>query len=161
VNFADAMIVKTPDGRERQLIVEPAFDKRHVDPKKNYGIHGVEMRFVVSGPEGAVQFLLYTNWQMPAVREEWKSKERAGSRDFPMSLVLPMPADLGFHSRAPVEYATEMKTCPFLDGADCWYDGSGLNAESYFDVLCSEGLEALWVKLEGYYDYKFKGGSDE
>lgn len=57
---------------EFQEITEfsPAFDRRDPDPKKNFGIHGVELRMVLKGPEGAVQFVLYTNWQLPHVREE-------------------------------------------------------------------------------------------
>lgn len=44
---------------DRTRLVEwtPAYDKQ---PK--YGIHGMELRFVLKGPEGATQFLLYTNW---------------------------------------------------------------------------------------------------
>jgi hypothetical protein len=57
---------------EFQEITEftPACDKRDPDPKKNYGVHGVSLRMVLKGPDGAVQFVVFTNWQLPNVREE-------------------------------------------------------------------------------------------
>lgn len=46
------------------------WDKRDPDPAKNYGIHGVDIRFVLKGAKGAVQLVIYTNKQLPAVQEE-------------------------------------------------------------------------------------------
>lgn len=54
---------------ERIVKLLPAWDKRNSDPSKNYGVHGVELRMVLKGPEGAVQFVLYTNWHLPHVTE--------------------------------------------------------------------------------------------
>jgi hypothetical protein len=79
---------------ERLMEITPAFDKRDPDPRKNYGIHGAEMRFTVKGPLGAVSFLLYTNWQLPHIEREFREKERAGES----VLRRPIPADLGYHS---------------------------------------------------------------
>jgi len=94
----------------------PAFDKRDPDPKKNYGIHGVELRMVLKGPEGAVQFVLYTQWMLPHVQKE--TDERiveeivACGPDFESALICgqrnldvfhhPMPYDLGYHSPKPM-----------------------------------------------------------
>lgn len=55
---------------ERITVFDPAFDKRDPDPKKNYGIHGVELRMVLKGPEGAVQFIVFTGWMLPKVQRE-------------------------------------------------------------------------------------------
>src|SRR5215467_3220628 len=82
---------------ERIVTFEPAYDKRHPDPKKNYGIHGVTLRMVLKGPEGAVQFVLYTNWQLPHVTKEWEDRP-----DSPQTLWKPLPADLGYHSPKPM-----------------------------------------------------------
>ena len=170
---------------ERILEFEPAFDKRHPDPDKNYGIHGVTMRFVVKGPLGAVQFVLYTNWQLPHVRAE---QERRGCGQYCLNKA--MPADLGYHSpkpmyegdtpmgatrvewedndgsipgfdvaKVPKSYPTGTFTpCEYLDGAPCYYDGSGLNAERIFDVLCAEGDDGVWRALEEYYAETFAVG---
>lgn len=164
---------------KRILEFTPAFDRRDPDPSKCYGIHGVQMRFVVKGPLGAVQFLLYTNWQLPHVRQECE-KRGCGS----YCLNKPMAADLGYHSPAP-RYegqepigSTKVKwvdgkigerglkvpeseptgtftPCPYLDGKPCYYDGSGLNAERIFDVLTAEGDVGVWRELEAYYHETF------
>jgi hypothetical protein len=54
---------------ERIVEMLPAWDKRDADSSKNYGIHGVELRMVLKGEEGAVQFVLYTNWHLPHVTD--------------------------------------------------------------------------------------------
>jgi hypothetical protein len=59
---------------ERIVQFLPAFDKRHPDPSKNYGIHGVELRMVLKGPKGAVQFVLFTNWQLLHITRESENR---------------------------------------------------------------------------------------
>lgn len=78
-------------GFKCQVDFSPAFDKRHTDPSKNYGIHGVNMRFVLTGEKGASQFLVYTNWHLPSVSKE-------GWSDF---MLEPMGADVGYHAKSP------------------------------------------------------------
>jgi hypothetical protein len=168
---------------ERIVEFEPAFDKRNVDPEKNFGIHGVEMRWVLKGERGAVQFLVYTNWQLPHVTQE--SINRLGfARDFGMEMRcfwLPMAADLGYHSKFPLYEGQEpmgavdrkfhtddlkegldrfqisatatgtFTPCPYLDGAPCYYDGSGLNAERVLKMLIEKGGEAVWREMEECY----------
>lgn len=93
-----------------QRIVEftPAFDKRSPEPGKNFGIGSVELRMVLKGPEGAVQFLLMTSWMLPHVEKELQ--ERAIDRihlggsvkeEFG-HLFRVLPADLGYHSPKPM-----------------------------------------------------------
>lgn len=106
---------------EFQEITEfhPAFDRRDPDPKKNFGIHGVELRMVLKGPEGAVQFVLYTNWQLPHVAKETELRTIKNIIDLvpdasrphhryevgKMELRCfyhPLAADLGVHSPKPL-----------------------------------------------------------
>ena len=166
------------NGFERILEFEPAFDKRNSDPKKNYGIHGVSLRFVVKGEKGAVQFLMYSGWQLPHVQEEMYQKHGVFNSSC-------MPADLGYHSLKPMYKGQEpigsksydewgpaelgdkllmvpirketgtFTPCPYLDNAPCYYDGSGLNADEPYAVLAEKGEEALWEYLENYYKEKF------
>ena len=137
---------------ERTVIFSPAFDKRDPDPKKNYGIHGVELRMVLKGELGATQFLLFTNWQLPHVTAELDAKARPDN----MFLYHPSPADLGYHSLKPIyEDQKTMGPCQFLDGKDCYYDGSGLNAERIYDVLVREGSDGVWRELEDFYNEIF------
>lgn len=106
---------KTMNELKRITEFEPAFDKRHPDPKQNYGIHGVTLRMVLKGDKGAVQFVVYTNWQLPHVTQE--AIERMKEICAEVAVVIepeediaselrcfwtPMAADLGYHSRVPM-----------------------------------------------------------
>lgn len=133
---------------ERIVQFNPAYDRRDPDPSKNYGIHGVNLRMIVKGERGATQFLLYTNWMLPSLREEM--------RRGPDVLREPMPADLGYHSIEnpyPGEEWSQQMDCDIL--GKCYYDGSSLNAIPVFDLLVSKGDEAVWKHLEDYYESRF------
>ena len=135
---------------EKIIRFDPAFDKRHSDPSKNYGIHGVNITFILKNENKAVQFVLFTNWQLPHVTKEFVAK--------PMSaielecLFTPMAADLGYHS--PISHYVGQEPmseeCEYTDGV-CYYDGSGLAAESVYNTLLEEGDEGVWHELEEYY----------
>lgn len=130
-----------------EIIFYPAYDKRAPEPNKNYGIHGVDMRWYVKGDKGAVQFVVYTNWHLPHVMSELENDPpRRGFNRF-----APLPADLGYHSPTPRyedQYCHE--DCEVI-GKKCYYDGSGLNAETVYDILVREGGEAVWKYLDEYY----------
>jgi hypothetical protein len=79
---------------ERIVEFNPAYDKRDSDPSKNYGIHGVNLRMILKGTKGAIQFVVYTNWHLPHVQAEL-------DRRHDHILCHPMPADLGYHSPTP------------------------------------------------------------
>mgnify|MGYP000162019359 CR=1 FL=1 len=51
-----------------------AYDRRHEDPEKNYGIHGIDLRMILKGPLGAVQFVLYTQRMLKHVQQELVDK---------------------------------------------------------------------------------------
>ena len=128
---------------ERIIKLEAGYDKRDPDPNKNYGIHGVNLRMVLKGSKGAVQFLLYTGWMVPSARETGGYSETAKY----------IPADLGYHSLMPMRDSdTPMsEPCEFLDGKPCYYDGSSLAAGRIFNVLTEEGDEGVWRELTAYY----------
>lgn len=139
--------------REHRIEITPAFDRRHPDPSKNYGIHGVEMKFLVIGAEGAIQFVLYTNWMLPHVAAELKRKH---SNPFSE----PMPADLGYHSRVPMyeDQSQVTQECPYIGGEACYYDGTSLGAEKPWQILIENGGDGLWEFLEGEYARRFLSG---
>jgi hypothetical protein len=131
------------DKFERIVTITPAFDKRHEDPKKNYGIGSASMRMVLKGKLGATQFILYTGWHLPHIQTELK----------------PLPVDLGYHSPKPLfEGQSKMDNCDVLKCGHCYYDGSGLNAKRIYDVLLREGSDGVWRELEEYYRYLFQSG---
>ena len=139
------------DVLQRSVEFSPAFDKRDPNPLKNYGIHGVEMRFVLKGERGAVQFLVYTNWHLPHVMQELAAKRHGA--DALLSFA-PMGADVGYHSPSPQYEGQSLmsESCDYLDGKPCYYDGSGLAAETLLSRLIAEGDEAVWSTLEARYD---------
>jgi hypothetical protein len=136
----------------RQVKFYPAYDKRNSDPKKNYGIHGVDMRFLLTGEKGVIQFVIFTNWYLPNVKEEFEAKRQFSQ----YNAFTPMPADVGYHSYTPMYEGQNVasESCEYLGGKPCYYDGSGLYAETVFDVLVKDGDEAVWKLLEeSYYDH--------
>lgn len=144
---------------ERIITFEPAYDKRDPNPRKNYGIHGVNLRFVLKGDKGAVQFVIYTNWMLPHVTQELLHK--ASGKELISRYIeftfLPMPADRGYHSPVPMYEGQSIvsDSCEYLDGKPCYYDGSGLTAEDIYKRLVAEGDSAVWEELESYYKQTF------
>jgi hypothetical protein len=131
---------------ERLITFKPAYDKRDDDPSKDLGVHGVTLRMVLKGKGGAYHFVLYTNWQLPHVRKEWR-----------LSFAGPLPADAGYHSPIPQYEGQELSQehCEYLDGQPCYYDGSALYADKVFKMLVEHGSEAVWEELERLYKERF------
>lgn len=144
---------------DRELVMLPAWDKRSTNPKKDYGIHGVEMRWYVKGKKGVVQFVLFTSWYTPAVDEEMYGSildpEPSKYNHHSRVTCKPIPADLGYHGVEPRYEGQEQGDCTLLPGGKCYYDGSGMNAERMYDILREEGSEAVWKQLESYYELTF------
>ena len=133
---------------KRDIVISPAYDKRSSIPGKNYGIHNAEIRFLLTGPKGVVQFVASTGWDLPHVAQELEANHKYKSKAW--------GTDLGYHSRKPrYEGQLAMGDCPYLGGKPCYYDGSTLNAELVFNLMVSEGHEAVWKRLEDYYNELF------
>lgn len=132
-----------------------------VDYGEKGGKHGVELAFVLRGNAGAVQFVVFTNWMLPAPGARPGSILGAtiGDPSIPASLLRPMPADLGYHSRKPLfegqAAATPDQPCEWLGSSVCYYDGSSLQADPVFDVLLREGDDGVWRELAKYYAETF------
>ena len=135
---------------EKIIKIKPAYDERH-NPKGNYGIHGADLLIILKGEHGATQFMLYTNWHLPHVKDELLNKPCRDSLDIECRF-LPMPADLGYHSKTPTYEGQEPLThdCE-LTGGDCYYDGSGLAAEGVYNTLVEKGSDAVFDILEKQY----------
>jgi hypothetical protein len=133
---------------ERIIQIQPPFDKRHTNPNKNYGIHGMTLRFVLKGPKGATQFVYYTGQYLKHVSDELFFTPRA--RDY--NPFKGMGADIGLHSYKPqYEGQTPMDgECDIL-GCQCYYDGSSLQAAEFEDEFLKNGTDAVWPMLEQRY----------
>ena len=105
----------------------------------SHGVHGLQMRFLLIGEKGAVQFLLGTGW-LPEP-DQFLPKANIG----------PFPMDLGYHSPTQRYAGQTTMNCDVIEGGKFYFDGSSLNAEEPFRVLCNWGIEALWEYLEAYY----------
>lgn len=136
---------------KREVIFSPAFDKRHADPKRNYGIHGVDLRFYLIGARGATHFVIYTNWQLPEVTRDQDA--RPVDRRFPHLSCHPLPADIGYHRPTPAWEGQDVcqESCGLLGGQACYSDGSGVMAREVFEMLVREGDAAVWRELERWY----------
>lgn len=141
---------------ERIASFDPAYDKTD----EGYGIHGVTLKMSVKGPKGAVTFVLFTNWQLPHIQE--KHDKELNSEAYRI-LTKPLPVNLGYHR--PFNPETDnpdhvMKDCPFLNGQDCTYDGSGLQAIKVFNIMLKEGSAGVWKELENRYKLYFEYEDD-
>lgn len=138
---------------EKTIVLYPAFDKRDPNPSKNYGVHGVDLRFYLKKDNKAVQFVLYTNWQLPHVTREQVHRLHS-SKDIEI-FWQPMPADVGYHSPYPMyDDQPASDNCHLIEG-DCYYDGSGLAANDMFEVLLHKGSDGVWCELEKYWHDRF------
>jgi hypothetical protein len=145
------------DGKfERLVEFSPAYDKRNPNPDKNYGIHGVEIRFVLKGLKGATQFVIYTSWYLPHVQRELYGKGELNS-SLKYGGIEPMGTDIGYHS--PISKYEGQKVmsdhCPYLDGKPCYYDGSSLRAGEFIPEFLEGGDKAVWKMLEDEYGRRF------
>lgn len=134
---------------------------------KQVGCGGSQIRFYLIGDEGAVQFVMYTDWMPsdvvddtrgPRVEDHTPREWMRGTRweqTTAMQPRLPIAADLGYHSPTPHYDNQPAMDCTLLPQGECYYDGSGLNAEPVMAALFKGGSDAAWDALEDYYAETF------
>lgn len=152
---------------EHKLVFIPAFDRTDSDPKKNYGVGCLELRFLVIGDKGATEFQLITNWYLPHVMNR---RYKALREDFalrkPEFLIRnfnePNPVDLCYYSKERLsEDDCFFEQVKVLDGEPYWYgykyrDENGNDVKDLaFRLLVSHGDDALYQFLEAYYKEVF------
>ncbi len=144
------------DNLIRITVFDPAFDKRNKEPEKNYGIGSVISRMILKGKKGAVQFVFSTGILFPETIEEYI---KTGLAKYELTscgyyfLNKPSAYDIGYHSKKKQykEQTISKEKCEFCDDKPCYYDGSGLGADKYLDILIRKGSDAVWEELEKYY----------
>jgi hypothetical protein len=138
------------DEFKREIDFSPAFDRRSADPRKDYGIHGVECIFTLSKNGKGITFTIYTNWMLPHVQEE--TDARPISSRFPFLSHKPMPAGVDWHDTKPhYEGQSICRDECAVTGGICYSDGSGLMADGIFTILLEQGSEGVWKRLEQLY----------
>jgi hypothetical protein len=155
----------------REIKFFPAFDKTSPDPKKNYGVGCLELRFLVEGERGMVELQILTQWYLPHVMdrrlESFKRDVWSGKQDFLLkSFLHPNPIDLCYLSLERLsedDSFWEHGVSYFRNNSPCYYgykymdDNKNIAKEDAFMKLVSEGDESLWKYLEDYYVEVFGG----
>lgn len=74
-----------------------------------------------------------------------------------ITVLPPLPVNVGYHSPNPMYegQSSVADSCKYLGGKPCYYEGSGLAAEDYFDTLVRYGGDAVWELLENRYHELF------
>lgn len=142
--FYPAKVRAMVNGFERIITFQNGYtceiDWNGPDRGQSHGRHGMNLLFLLKGERGAIQFVVFTGWETT-----WKEYDEGLSV---------MPADIGAHAYKPMyEGQTSMGECEWLDGKECFYDGSGLQANEVFKVFVRRGEEAMWSELEKYYKH--------
>lgn len=97
---------------ERITKIRPAWDKRNPDPKKDYGIHSMQIWMILKGDLGAVHFTFSTGIFL---EETEKRLAKEGSLDWEelspghwFSVIKAMGYDVGYHSPKPLYEGQEV-----------------------------------------------------
>lgn len=126
---------------ERILTIIPPYDLRNIDPKKNYGIHGMELRMVLRKNNNCTQFVAHLAIYLPHIRDMLCEK---GSYD----MFEGSGYDVGYHSEKP-RYENQLQmVCNLLEGGKCYYGGSTLMAQEWYEIFLKEGMDKIWDMLE-------------
>jgi hypothetical protein len=136
---------------ERITKVRLPFDKRHSDPRKNYGIHGLDVWFILKGKKGATQFMVNVGVYLPHLRTGRERLFGEGEIN---------GYDVGYHALEPQYEGQEaMDHCDVFEGRKCYYDGSSLRADDWakeiFSIRGENPEKRLWEKLEEEYKEMF------
>src|SRR5690606_33300190 len=143
-------IIETVGQFERHLSLTPPYDRRHPDPRKSYGIHGVDLTMLLLRGNRAVQFVASLPVYLPHVVDELLGNGK------PSWSFKGMGCDVGYHSPVPMYDSQEplMDDCPFT-GGKCYYDGSSLRAEEWYEQWLLHGTDEIWLMLEHEWRNRF------
>jgi hypothetical protein len=150
------------DDFAKNITIEPGFDGRKgSDPKyrtkgmksnADYGIHGCELLFMLTGIKGSIQFRVMTDWFLPHVQRERGMQTTH-------YIIQPSGADVGYHSPIAMYKGQDpiQDNCPYVPGnGACYYDGSGLRAQEWVEqILLSKGSDGIWEAMEEEYRQRF------
>ncbi len=147
------------DKWEKIVEFSPAYDKRHPNPRKNYGIRSVLFKFVLKKDNKAVQFLFDTDWYLPETVKEYRKQ---GVANYKSTVSLRGEHDcgvngwdVGYHSPIPqFEGQNPISKCEYIKG-NCYSDGSGLYAQQNQEILIRKGREGVWKFLEKEWNETF------
>jgi hypothetical protein len=124
----------------------------------SHGYDGLFINFIVIGDDGAVQFVIHTNWVPQFVTMPDKRLTMWERTVLRRRQILPK---LWYHSKSPMYEGQEpiLEKCEYTNGI-CYLclDESDYGASDAMYSLVNGGDEALWSFLETYYEHVFHGG---
>ena len=132
---------------EREIQFRPAFHRCHPNPSQNYGVGSVNMLWILRRDGWAMTWDVHTGWDLPADAFD------AAAPDCPRGhgTLGTRPATGGavdWHSPWPLFDDQELMQshCAWLDGP-CYMDSGFLLGDELFDLLRTDGHEAVWARL--------------
>jgi hypothetical protein len=156
-NLEEAKKIRDLTGLVQKVNLVPAYDKRN----KGLGIHGVQMHMALIGLKGAVEFIVFTNWQLPEITREWLDNipHRSvgeGIASYVRTLFCPQSAGITHHSPLPFYEGQEPtgNKCAYLNNKKCYIDGT--SDTRIFEILLREGHEGVWKYLQKCYEEVFE-----
>lgn len=133
----------TADAFERRMYLTAAWDRRDPDPRKNYGVHGVDLHFALIGPLGAVSWRLMTPWVLPQVAEWWAT--------LPAPVLYTPTADgVYWHRQVDGLETAGAQPCNFFGACVAEQIGS-ISREDVLEALIAQGDAGVWAVLERTY----------
>lgn len=115
------------------------------------GICNAIMLFHLRGPEGALSLQIRTDWYLNRTLDRTQGAIRSKAGGFWLIC----------HSPYPLESDDAHRDYCDVIGGECYSSDSALESEKYFTILVEQGMDALWIALEEYYDEVFFGGEKD
>lgn len=146
---------------QRALAHVPGYVDTDTGPQ-SIGKHGMELEWLLRGPNGAVFFNLMTGWVPGEVGNEFKYRDNGSTRPTPHALYYPSSGRIGYHalSLQPDDEqwqgaAPTTKDCELAhrEPGPCWSSvlGYGIADELMVEYV-REGEQVIWDYLKKTYD---------
>jgi hypothetical protein len=121
---------------ERRVTFTPAWDKRDLYPRKNFGVHGVEVHLTLLDGDWALELIVMTVWMLPKTREWWAT--------LPLTHIPRECINMRCHYRnGPRAELAGM--CTVFKGECCQSIALSFSAgDPLFETLVAEGEEPFW-----------------
>lgn len=140
------------DGTERAVVFQPGYNgDRTGDPRRDYGVHGMEITWYLRGPKGCVTLTVTVPMWVPGNLYPGHGLPPAGE---PHWADMHNPHGFGVRYCAPVaQYEGQEPSrddCPFI-GVPCYADRYLSGADEPASKFTEFGDAVMWAALETFY----------
>ena len=125
---------------QRRIRWIPAWDKRDPDPRKNYGVSGVNLFFEWIEPDWAISLVVKTPWVLAETEKWWDTLPPRPPKAVP---------DAEVHRRNGTgEFVVKAGDCPIFPNDPCEkVPLSAFAGERLFRVFVESGEEPFWQEM--------------